>query len=423
MPLTGGNTLKVLFITQHYLDNTANSNCLKNLISVLEQDISVEIASIGRKKHLFRSDGIQVHTVDKGFAKRCVNGIISTRIFTFFFNVIKRMSSRWFYLLDFVCRYATANHSIIKQINDIINAGEIDCIISMCVPFYCHYIASRVKKKSPHLKWIAYYYDPYSFNALGRLNFEGMLSVEERVLKYADSIILTKKMYEEFSTCVLKKHLCKAIVCEFPNVKKRAVTERNHTIEFDPNKINCVFTGYLYPDIRNPKYFLELLSRCNTDIVFYIVGGVYIVGGSNELKEELNLEYYQRNLDIRLNIIETVPIEEAFKIMNDADILVNIGNSIPNQLPSKIFDYISMGKPIVNICKLEDCLSLEHTAKYPLCLDLFETKDMTEETVKNFEAFCQESKGKKMQFYDIEKLFFTSTPQYVADQIKELLEK
>ena len=39
----------------------------------------------------------------------------------------------------------------------------------------------------------------------------------------------------------------------------------------------------------------------------------------------------------------------AIQYMSEADFLLNIGNSISSMVPSKIFEYISTGKPIISI--------------------------------------------------------------------------
>ena len=58
--------------------------------------------------------------------------------------------------------------------------------------------------------------------------------------------------------------------------------------------------------------------------------------------------------------------------MADADVLINIGNSVPVHMPSKTLEYINTGKPMVNFYKFADCPTLYYTKRYPLCLNLYE---------------------------------------------------
>ncbi len=43
-----------------------------------------------------------------------------------------------------------------------------------------------------------------------------------------------------------------------------------------------------------------------------------------------------------------VDTNEIKTVLADADILVNVGNAVAEVKPSKTFEYISTGKPIVN---------------------------------------------------------------------------
>ena len=49
------------------------------------------------------------------------------------------------------------------------------------------------------------------------------------------------------------------------------------------------------------------------------------------------------------------------------------GNKVDNQVPSKIFDYISLGKPIINVYTSEKDPALEYLKQYPLALNISET--------------------------------------------------
>ena len=76
--------------------------------------------------------------------------------------------------------------------------------------------------------------------------------------------------------------------------------------------------------------------------------------------------------------LDPVDNDEAESILMSADILVNIGNSVSNQIPSKLFDYISTGKPILNIYKNKNCPSLEILSKYPDVLNVYEENALEE---------------------------------------------
>ena len=74
---------------------------------------------------------------------------------------------------------------------------------------------------------------------------------------------------------------------------------------------------------------------------------LYFVG---ELYRSFNDDI--KNISKNIHFLGKKRKEDIIRIYQEADILVNIGNSIDNQMPSKIFEYISTGKPILNFYKI-----------------------------------------------------------------------
>ncbi len=63
----------------------------------------------------------------------------------------------------------------------------------------------------------------------------------------------------------------------------------------------------------------------------------------------------------------------ARRAMQEADILVNIGNKSSYQLPSKVVEYASTGKPILNIAQIENDSSAAFLETYPNLLNLLDS--------------------------------------------------
>lgn len=407
-------------MTEHFDCDNAISNCLGNLYEELSKANEVDIAYINLLYKDTFSSKYKLHNIEdltQGNKNLCFKDNISfilkknkgvikyIKIFKYLFS---KISLKIPYFIG--VKYKILYHDNYRQLKKLLGNKKYDCIVSVCNPFSCHYLASRLKMRFHHIKWIAYYFDPFSFNENETHSFISRLNFENKVLKNANRIILTPKLYSEYSTSTLNKYLDKSLICEFPNIIDNSALSSNSTIEFDDTKINCVFVGYIYSNIRNPKYFLDLIVSANENIVFYVVGS-----------SDFDMSSYKKILGDRLQLVGCVSIDEAFKIMNDADVLINIGNSVINQVPSKIFDYISTGKPIVNVCKSANCPSLEYLKKYPLSLNVFESKDVKDSDVQAFDEFCIDSKGNKNDFELVKTIYETCTPEYVANQIMNLV--
>lgn len=64
-----------------------------------------------------------------------------------------------------------------------------------------------------------------------------------------------------------------------------------------------------------------------------------------------------------------MPYDFAKGSMRRADILLNLANDNTNQIPSKIFEYISCRKPILNIYRNADDIGTKYLRDYPLAFN------------------------------------------------------
>ena len=79
------------------------------------------------------------------------------------------------------------------------------------------------------------------------------------------------------------------------------------------------------------------------------------------------------------------------------NIVINLGNTVINQIPSKIFELISSGKPIINFYFSKDDPSLKYFAKRPMCYS-FNLSDYSETDVDKLMEFIKENDSKTLSF-------------------------
>ena len=186
-----------------------------------------------------------------------------------------------------------------------------------------------------------------------------------------------------------------------------AVKKRNDS------KICLLFCGWLYSDIRSPKFFLDVVTRLDERFEVTFMG-----------KEcEKLQERFPITTKATIITLPNQPYDVALQAMADADVLINIGNSVPVHMPSKTLEYINTGKPMVNFYKFADCPTLYYTKRYPLALNLFEEEKDMDAAAARFVRFCEESIGKTVERGYIEREYAECTPRYIAQKILESLEK
>lgn len=230
--------------------------------------------------------------------------------------------------------------------------------------------------------------DPYSY-FIGNLDGnEEMLLEECEVYENCSAVFVTEEMYKENMTNEFSKYLYKTIPVKYGNFRCIDVPLKKNIYESD--KINCVYVGSLLNEsIRSPKYLYNIINRVNDDFCFHII--------CNHFTEE-NKKLKDKELIAteKVKWYYNLPLNECMAIISHADILINLGNRSINQTPSKIFDYIATGNPIINFYSLRDDTSMYYLEKYENKLNLYENYDEIDANAKKFVEFSNRNKGKKI---------------------------
>lgn len=286
------------------------------------------------------------------------------------------------------------------EINQLCRNEQYDCIIAFSDPIITQVASIPICEKKPV---IFYSLDPNS-SAKYRFSKKEIADLEQEINKYAASIIVTNLLnnaYKNDPICAEK-----TTVLEFPNIIKPSKTIKKN---FDKEHIHCTFAGKLYQNIRNPWYTINLLGALkDSGIVFHIIGRECGCLEGKELPENV---IYHGNFTS----------DDASDFMQASDVLINIGNTVTDMMPSKILTYISTGKPILNIIKTPECPTLPYMERYPLALNILETETVEPETIEKVRDFCLSNRGKQIPFEEIEKEYYTCTPEYVGQQLYDII--
>lgn len=298
------------------------------------------------------------------------------------------------------------------------HASEYDVVIATCSPYYPLKLAAEISKIVPV---IYYKIDPVSTITLSEKpnNDEKLVTIENEITwdTCASCIITTDVIFKYYNQLPTKVNADKVLLLNYPNIVERKLSNQaNNSIinSFDKKKINLCFIGTFYSDIRNPKFLLELMNKLrDTDIVLHILGRM---GDCSVMIDE-----YTSN---RSNVIYhgVVPPSVADDVMLQADILVHVGNVVDSLMPSKILDYISSGKPILNLCKIPTCPTLPLMERYPLGMTIYEYEDLTSDIISQIVAFCIDNRCKQLAFDTIHELYYDSTIEYVGEQFNRVIE-
>lgn len=405
--------IKLLIIIQSFkpysgainrlVDNLIKTNCFKSRIytEILTLKYSIEDLEhdIIDGIHVFRIpneiDYPAGSLIKKIYKIESIVGLIRKINKRFFFRKRKSFDSR---ISIRVCSFLKKHYGKYDVIMPITGKREI--------AYGCYLYSKTINNNSI----VFYQVDPISTN----MTFDD----SER----ASNSLLEDKLYSTFAytftTSIIfdevKKRHNKEYRIEsigFPSIvftnQDNTVPQEDELFNTDKSIIKCVYIGSLYNTIRSPQYTIDLFSHLKTKDIYLL-----LYGNSPHIISQL----YQKVSDCDQIIVRgKIPLEESIRIQNSADFLVNIGNVCTNMVPSKIFEYIGMGKPIINIYKSRNCPTIQTLKNYPCCINLFEEDSMLLDQVNSLREFIYNNKGKSVSRDVISYFYHDFLPETVAE--------
>lgn len=331
----GGIILRLLFVLGSIEPDDANSIIAKRIAGKLES-WGHEICILGIRR-------AAISTTDKGLQKKGTHLIQQHN--SYYSDGLKRIvdqqgAFRWWslalkpwYLLELIWKKIDLGilqprrltRIYCEQTRKIVNEVHPDAVIAFSAPFYAAYGAS---KAVGDMTFIHYQLDPYSSNIFAKHKRFAVIK-EARVCSVSKYVIGTRLLFLDYQRSPLREYLRKLIVAEFPCI--RPMLSLRHDELGSTGNIKMLYNGALYPDIRSPRFMLQLFESLlirMPNLQLRINGKAY--GNTGAMLAE-----YKQRLGDRLQVCGEIDREDAEKDMARADFLVNIGNAIPNQLPNK----------------------------------------------------------------------------------------
>lgn len=232
---------------------------------------------------------------------------------------------------------------------------------------------------------------------------------EKRLYKNADLILNMETHKKHYNQRRYKIYSDKIKFVDIPLLTK---SRMNFTPRKKDNHVNFVYSGSLYSSIRNPEYACELFKAINNEnyrINFYSQGDC-----------EQKLAVYQNETKGMISRNGYISHEEMLVEIDRASFLINIGNKNSDMIPSKIFEYMSTGKPIIHFYHNENDSSIPYLRQYSLALLVKQEKELTVENISLVKKFIIKNTGKRLSFEAVEKLFKKNTPDYTVNAMTNI---
>lgn len=415
---------KILFTIQWYPSrNSANVLCDDNIIKELLKTEKYEIhCLVYQPGGLPKSEivnGIHIQRIERGpyFKYYLSAKDKQSKIGEWINRVILRVKQA-LTIPIYPCYEPLLSLKFAQEAKKMHRKEKFDIVISEHHGFDTLYAGHILKKSDPNIKFVPILWDPFTGKQLAKYlprkyAEKKLLKSESKILSNADCIIAmeaSREYHEKMSKN--KTYYDKYKFLDIPRIvmPKESFSEAKF---IDKNKINIVYSGVLNLPERDPSYVIELLNKTkyakDINLVFFAIGNG--LGKLYELKEK-----FLGNLLISGYISR----QEINAVYHKSDILINLGGSNPYMVPSKIFEYMSYGKPILSTYYIDDESSKKLLKKYPIGLCVDERKSI-EENVTEVQAFINKSLGKTVAFEDVKKTFPLNLPESYIQVIEEVL--
>lgn len=402
---------KILFICESYFEKASpNGVCVQEVAECLAKrghkvSVVTFFNALNQNKYSL-INGVEVYRVNPGY--------IETKLYENENDEKKRKS-----ILK-LSRINGALHAFKypllsrKQVNNLYKKANQLCLekgLDICVSVY-HKIADvlagiKLKQKHKELKLILYTLDSISGGYVPRILHSKKIPTnslyrwEKYFFKNVDSIFAMNSHREYYNQEKYSAFVSKMEFLDIPLLKVRNVTNNSG------NK--AIFTGSLFPSGADPRYLLKIIGALNLEVHFY----GYI---DPEIEKEILMN---EELNKKVFIEGTISHEQALKVQNEANILINFGNANPNMIPCKIFEYISANKKILSFTHSVIDSSLPYLLKYENGIIIDENEENDSKNIKVINEFVQRE-FKPITKENLQQEFKENSPEYFCDKLEKI---
>ena len=308
-------------------------------------------------------------------------------------------------------------YSIDKQLSDLYSKGleslneEVDVIIPFSFPIETLNSSLSYKRKNGSVLVIPFIYDSYkNSQTLHKFNWNKKIKssfVNEKELEYFEHFdkFMVIHSFQEFYSSVLPLYLFnKIIFTEHPLLCDQF---EDATSE---NGVVVSYTGALLRGYVEADDILEIIRRAPKKNKF----NFYTFGNAASKLE------YLATKNNNINSYQKISKNEVVEVINASDVLINISEYNGVQISSKIFEYMSAGKPIIQYSYKKECINSRILSNYPLAL-LLDRSSGLESNCKSVNTFLEGNSKKRISFHNVSELYSIATPEYNVKILNEII--
>lgn len=395
---------KILFLTFDYPFGHfgPSTQCTTKIMQALFQTGQYEIHNIsyaGVKKNYADIEGIHIHKL--GFPER--------------------LHHRPKWLIHLLLLIKLPIYPFTKYINcrrlykacvPILQKERFELVVAQCNPEESVWAGTWLKKNGFADKLMIIFWD----NIYGkvprrvipkRFALNRQRKAENFIAKYADTIVSLyplmdfHKKYGDVSNAIGKR-----VYLGIPSITPpKHLQASKYSYVIQKNRINILYSGTIFRK-EYVSYLVELFNYTNCaekiNLIFF----------SRGVSEE-EFSVFKNNFKGTIQTNGWIPLEELLALYPSVDFFMSFPGN-PTAICSKVFEYMSYGKPLLLIYDDDNDVNVATFSRYPFCHSIDKRKPAKNNS-KAVEAYLAENTGKKIVFEEVERIFPYDTVSAYVD--------
>ena len=227
--------------------------------------------------------------------------------------------------------------------------NDFDIIISVSLPFTSH-LCAHILKKRINAQWYMDIGDPFTLKIYSPENNKIIYSYlnkffERKFYKNASKIIFTHNEVAELHKKKFNIDSSKIVIGYPIALLNDDIIKNSLSFNYKNTPLKIGYFGAFTKSVREPNNYIINIANSlgdKTKHEWYI--------------NEESKKYFSSINDITFHqFLEILPRKLALEVMvNKIHILLSIGNFNKYQMPSKVIEYLSLGKPVLHYAEIID---------------------------------------------------------------------
>ena len=227
--------------------------------------------------------------------------------------------------------------------------NNFDIIISVSLPFTSH-LCAYILKKRISAEWYMDIGDPFTLKINSPENNKIIYSYfnkffERKFYQNASKIIFTHNEVAELHKKKFKIDQSKIVIGYPIALLNKDIIKNSLSFNYENTPLKIGYFGAFTKSVREPNnYIINIANSLDSNVKheWYI--------------NEESKKYFSSIKDISFHqFCDILPRELALEVMVDKiHILLSIGNFNKYQMPSKVVEYLSLGKPVLHYAEIVD---------------------------------------------------------------------